>query len=160
MSISFSALFSEAQKRPPGPNQYGELIEQSFLAFPDGSGRIRRIGELTRPPKIGRLVLVGVAVYSLPDLELLDTILEHRGRRKHHQEELQVLDILTCQPSDFEKWIPGIGKVLATPIVGIWNHGILIERASGHNAINALRKHYRLSRQFRLGPRFGWPYLQ
>jgi hypothetical protein len=90
---------------------------------------------------------------------VLDAILEQRYRREHQEEQVQVLDILTCQQSDFEEWIPGIGKVVVTPVVGIWSDGALIERASGHNSIKALRKHYCLSDQFRLGPRFGWPYL-
>lgn len=102
---------------------------------------------------------MGVAVYSLPELEMLDAISEMRYRREHHEEQLQVLDILTCQRSDFEERIPGIGKVVVTPVGGIWSNGALIERASGHNAITVLRKHYCLSDQFRLGPRFGWPYL-
>jgi hypothetical protein len=104
-------------------------------------------------------VLIGVAVYSLPELELLDAILEKRREHQQHKEKLEVLDILACQQSDFEERVPGIGKVLATPIVGIWSEGALIERASGYEAVKALGKHYRLSSQFRLGSGFGWPYL-
>ena len=158
MSTSFSALFWEAQKRSPGPNQYDGLSEQSFL-FPDDSAPIRGVRELTLPPEIGRFVLIGVAVFSLPELELLDAIVEQRRRHVHQEEELQVFDILTCQQADFEERIPGIEKVVATPLVGIWSDGVLVESTSGYKAVKALRKHYALSEQFRRGPGFGWPYV-
>jgi hypothetical protein len=88
MKTSFSALFRAAQKPPPGPNQYAELVEQICLAFTEDSAGIRGIRELTPPSKIGWSVVIGVAVYSLPELELLDAILEKRREHQQHKEKI------------------------------------------------------------------------
>jgi hypothetical protein len=55
---------------------------------------------------------------------------------------LEVLDILTCRQNDFEEVIPGIGEVLATPVFGIWEDGILKAKAWGHKAVQAIKHHY------------------
>jgi hypothetical protein len=83
-------------------------------------------------PMEGRWILVGFAPYSLPELELLDKIKEALERSLTRREKVQIFNVLDCKTmADLEKYIPGIGNVCHTPVVGIWQNGVLIQKASG-----------------------------
>jgi hypothetical protein len=78
----------------------------------------------------GRL-LIGVASYSMPDLALLDAL----NDESETDAPWPSLDVFNCQEcrsiQDFENYIPGIGKVFQTPVVGYWEDGVLKEKAWG-----------------------------
>jgi hypothetical protein len=119
--------------------------------------------ELPRISDASLRILIGAAFYSLPELELIDAIVP-RLQTDDPAERLQIFEVMSCKSqADFEACIPGIGKVLQTPVVGIWKNGTLIEKASVHNAAKILRSHYGVylpnSRLIppRSTPRF-WPY--
>jgi hypothetical protein len=79
----------------------------------------------------GERILVGIATWSVYDLKLLDTLdaaLSNGG----HQTVVDVFDVDDCDGhKDFERYIPGLTQVLATPVVGIWRDGALISSATG-----------------------------
>jgi hypothetical protein len=67
---------------------------------------------------------------------------------------------MSCKSqADFESCLPGIGKVFQTPVVGIWSNGRLTEKASGHDAVRALRDHYQLGQFNTFWRSMLWPYL-
>ena len=79
----------------------------------------------------GTRLLIGVAPYSISDLRLLDQLLniafEHKGKIA-----IDVFDVLSCTTMrDFDKYVPGIGQVFQTPVIGAWHDGMLVEAASG-----------------------------
>jgi len=76
-------------------------------------------------------VLLGIAVWSRYDLELLDRI--EATLTETTSFAMYVFDVDECHggAADFERYVPGLGKVYHTPIVGIWRNGVLTSRASG-----------------------------
>jgi hypothetical protein len=79
----------------------------------------------------GTRVLVGVATWSVDDLTLLDHLQMTLASGKQHA-TVDVFDIDTCQAlDDFDKYLPGVGRVFQTPLVGIWRGGKQIESAWG-----------------------------
>jgi hypothetical protein len=61
-------------------------------------------------------------------LDGIDAELPREGRN----ETICLFDVSAFPDfKDFEKCIPGIGKVYQTPVAGIWNDGVLKERLSG-----------------------------
>lgn len=105
------------------------------------------------PPPVHRRLLIGFASYSRYDMRLLDLIcgaLEVSAQARHHvapaiplggfglvrlppqPARVGVFSVLDCKSqSDFDKYIPGIGSVLQTPVVGLWVDGVLQKRATG-----------------------------
>lgn len=90
----------------------------------------------------GRRLLIGVATYSVYDLKLLDIVHAHLTSQKPFAGDapisadepltIDVFDILDCQTqSDFERYIPGIGPISQSPVVGLWVDGELQEKAIG-----------------------------
>ena len=83
-------------------------------------------------PNTGRRTLIGVAPYALPDLELLDSLEEWLSKSKSPDERVDVLNVLVCAATDdLERCFPGVGRVFQTPIVGVWENGVLCQTASG-----------------------------
>jgi hypothetical protein len=75
--------------------------------------------------------VIGIAFYSLHDLEFLDQFL---ARRKTNRSQLAALvfDVLDLKEmADFERIIPGIGTVLQTPVIGVWKDGSLMAKGTG-----------------------------
>jgi hypothetical protein len=102
--------------------------------------RVRRSGlewwrDRTGPHGPGRLLLVGVAVWSDYDLHLLDLMNEAIAAR--NQPDLTVaifnIDELASQ-EEFGRIFPGIGEVLQPPVVGCWADGRLRDKAYGFEA--------------------------
>jgi len=84
-------------------------------------------------------LLIGVATYSTADLKLLDAVNRWlAGRTDIRVDTFDVLDIV--HPSDFEKYIPGIGRVYQTPVAGLWAGGVLAEAGSGIAARRMLER--------------------
>jgi hypothetical protein len=89
--------------------------------------------------------LIGVATYSEPDLRLLDLLGEVLERGDENAPDIEVFNTLDCHsPDDFDKYIPGIGKVFQTPVVGAWQNGVLKAKASGQSARDLLGQMYQL----------------
>src|SRR4051812_35239453 len=87
----------------------------------------------------GRRILLGGASYSVADLALLDTLSEALGEGSGPR--LDVFNVFECRSIvDFEKYVPGIGKVLQTPVVGYWEDGLLQEKAWGKAGRDLLTK--------------------
>ena len=79
----------------------------------------------------GRMLL-GVASYSVADLAVLDTLNEAASSKEAIWPRLDVFNVLDCRSiQDFEKYVPGIGKVFQTPVVGYWEEGLLKEKKRG-----------------------------
>jgi hypothetical protein len=71
-------------------------------------------------------LLVCVALWSLPDLELLDFIESSLGNLADNGEEMIRVDIVTFDgfkaSPESRLYYPGF-DVCATPVVGLWRHG-------------------------------------
>ena len=98
-------------------------------------------------PCEGKLILIGVAAeFSVQDLELLDKINERLSNLPGIDERVDVFDVSACKKmSDFESYIPGIGNVYQTPVVGYWEDGEPREKYSGFQAREWLVNRYQLT---------------
>lgn len=86
-------------------------------------------------PVKGKRILLGIAPYARLDLQLLDLLSELLGRADTCLPRVEVFNILDCRTmEDFDKYVSGIGKVYQTPVVGIWEEGVLKEKAWGKPA--------------------------
>ena len=75
-------------------------------------------------------ILIGVASWSRYDLELLDRL--HAHVRDCVHPAIDVFDVDECHNfEDFERYVPGIGRVFSTPVVGVWRNGVLVSSAWG-----------------------------
>jgi hypothetical protein len=96
-------------------------------------------------PSLGRRTLLGIAPYSLPDLQLLDALKEVVAQNPVSGQWVQVFDVLSCADmDDFDQYIPGIGHVYQTPVIGIWENGALIQKATGVKARRLIAKQYKI----------------
>jgi len=97
-----------------------ELLSHSSLG-------LWRLGD--RIPKVSSRVLVGVATWSGYDMRLLDELNETCMRCPNADERIEVFDTSDIhKPEQFEDYVPGIGRVLGLPVVGIWESGILVQK--------------------------------
>ena len=97
-------------------------------------------------PTNGTRILIGVATYSIQDLSLLDSIESKLSIKTGRQETTQLFDVLKCTDmDDFEEYVSGIGKVFQTPVLGVWESGILQYKAAGWSARKWLSVHYELT---------------
>lgn len=144
MSLSFRELLLPTARLSPG-----QLQEQASKEFPNVvENSHMEIWEPSGSPfkPHDQNVLIGVAIYSLEDLQLLDEI-EQRLRFHSVHEKISVFDVSAfSEMADFERYLPGIGKVFQTPVLGFWRNGQLTERLSGAAARDWLVERYKLSR--------------
>lgn len=143
MSLSFRELLAPIDGFSPG-----QLQEQASKRFPNvveySHVEIWLLNDSPFEPH-DQDVLIGVATYSLEDLKLLDEIAQ-RLRVHSAPERISVFDISAfTEMGDFERLLPGIGKVFQTPVVGFWRNGHLTERLSGAAARDWLVERYMLS---------------
>jgi hypothetical protein len=83
-------------------------------------------------PESGRRLLVGVALYSADELRVLDVAAEV-ARRPNSAVRLEVFNTAACRgQEDVNEYIPELAPVYQTPFVGLWQDGLLIEKASGY----------------------------
>ncbi len=58
-------------------------------------------------------------------------------------ETIEAFDVAACRGmQDFERYIPEIGQVYQTPVVGVWENGVLDQKASGARARELLIVNY------------------
>lgn len=56
---------------------------------------------------------------------------------------IEVFDVLDCESmGDFEKFIPGIGEVFCTPVLGVFIDGNLIDHADGLSEVIAVLRRF------------------
>lgn len=138
----FVDLVAHHVETSPGEQQlraierFPTLVEQSQL-------------ELWRPgnniPRSGTRVLIGVALYSERDMELLDVLNTVLTRGGSLGDKVNVFDVSECRShDDFEKYVPGIGPVFQTPVLGVWHRGLLTERMWGQAARDFIANRYGL----------------
>lgn len=78
----------------------------------------------------GRRFLIGVTEFNREDLELLDKL-----RELSETSQLDIFILSECKSqSDVEVYVPGVAMVYQSPVVGIWEDGILTAKASGWEA--------------------------
>lgn len=137
-----SDLFEESKELRPADSY--DYVRRGLAEALMGSGVLIRSSPIAAPQQANR-ILIGFAPYSLHDLKLLDAVLEKVLNSKDRKEHIEVFDVLTCQNQEaFNQFIPGIGKVIETPVVGIWENTVLVDKASGTKARNLLIERYRL----------------
>jgi hypothetical protein len=85
----------------------------------------------------GRRILLGVVPWSLYDMEALDAVCyDFKGALF----EIFIVDECGSQ-ADFEDFVPGVGPVWQTPVVGIWEDGRLVEKAWGFEGRQLLKQY-------------------
>jgi hypothetical protein len=96
---------------------------------------------------VGSRILIRVAAsYSIPDLQLLDEINKRLSGASNISDQVDIFDVSGCKEmKDSENYIPGIGNIYATPIIGYWENGVLKKSLSGFHARNWLVNRYQLS---------------
>ena len=143
MTIRFADLLELNANLLPGQQQ--QRAAQEFPSVVQNSHM-----EIWRPeeelPARGAHIWIGIASYSIPDLEMLDAIEAKLSREPTQNETIHLFDLSSLTDiGDFEKYLPGIGKVYQTPVIGIWEDGVMKEKASGTAAKNWLVQRYQLS---------------
>lgn len=88
----------------------------------------------------GRRLLIGLASYSSYELELAQEIVD-RSDQRPKDILLQLFDVLDVQDmDDFQSYIPGVGNVYQTPVIGVWKNGVLTDKAQGFDARQLARR--------------------
>jgi len=121
----FRALFIEQTVEPADRARrlLPTRVEQSSLRWWSPGGAL---------PEDARFLLIGVAVWSGYDMNMLDHLdcAVTAGKRPDTPVYVFDMDWATRQ-GDFESLMPGIGFVHHPPVVGYWAEGKLIEKACG-----------------------------
>jgi hypothetical protein len=80
----------------------------------------------------GTRYLIGIAVWSVYDLRLLDK-LDAALLKKERNVRIDVFNIDWCKSQEeISAYVPEIDKVFATPVVGVWKDGKQIKQASNY----------------------------
>jgi hypothetical protein len=138
----FAGLLEANIGLPPGEQQ--RLASERFASVAGKSHmKIWQPGETF--PRNGVRLLIGVATYSVPELEMLDNLEAQLSRLRTGHEIVHLFNVLDCaKAEDFERYVPGIGKVYQTPVLGLWEDGVLKERAQGKAARDLVTQRYSL----------------
>jgi hypothetical protein len=82
-------------------------------------------------PARGKRLLIGVATWSAYDMKLLDAVSEAL-RSVPAGVTVEVFNVADCSSQgEFDRYVPGSGKVFHTPVVGLWSDGKLVDKATG-----------------------------
>ncbi len=106
------------------------LIQQSRL-------HLWRPGD---PIAASRRLLVGVATWSLYDLSLLELLDLVLNRGCSAVDRIDVFNSDRVERGDFEEYIPGLGKVVGTPVAALWQDGIIGDKGFGWRAIRLISR--------------------
>jgi hypothetical protein len=134
--LEANANLTPAQQQQRAAEQFSAVVAKSHM-------------EMLPPEEVlpaqGAKILIGVASYSIPDLEMLDAIEARLSREPIDDETIHLFDVSALPDSrDFEKYLPGIGRVYQTPVIGLWQNGVLQDKASGTLARHWLTQRYGL----------------
>ena len=89
------------------------------------------------PNGTGEKLVIGVAVWSRYDLALLDEL--NQFASTHPGVCICVFDVDRIG-GEFEQFVPGIGGVGQTPVIGRWSGGVLVESGTGHAGREIVRR--------------------
>lgn len=109
----------------------GERQERASRELPEWVSR-SALHWLATPDSVngtGEKLVVGVVVWSRYDLALLDEL--NQFAEQHPGIRVYVFDVDRVN-GEFEQYVPGIGEVMQTPVVGYWKGGVLVEKGTGH----------------------------
>ena len=121
---TFEQLFEESRARLDN----GAYIWSKASAILSGTTLALTQGLPTAPQRDG--VLLGVAFYSLPDLQVLDDIVIRSGDTSC-EIRIDIFDVLSFKSMcDFEGIFSGLRPVV-TPVIGVWKNGHLTEKGCG-----------------------------
>lgn len=80
----------------------------------------------------GKRILIGAAIYSGYAMRLLDAVNSQLDQSREKTIRIDVFSTGDCKThEDFGQYIPGLGIVQQTPVVGFWEDGALKEKAQG-----------------------------
>jgi hypothetical protein len=135
----FSSLLKYSEGKNPAAAQkkarsgFAKAVSRSRLSLRTPSVPI---------PRSGRHFILGVALYSMEELKLLDELDQSLRSAEAPPPEIQVFDVLECQQiSDFGKFVPGIDDVYRTPVIGVLIDGKLVDQATGvSDVVDVLRR--------------------
>jgi len=121
---TFEQLFEESRGRLDN----GAYIWSKASEILSGTTLVSIEGLPVAPQRDG--VLLGVAFYSLPDLQFLDSVVI-RSRDTFPDMRIDVFDVISFKSmGDFEGIFSGLRPSM-TPVIGIWKGGNLIEKGCG-----------------------------
>ena len=83
-------------------------------------------------PVRGQRILIGLAPWSAIDRLLLTPIIQQATDLKSSL-AVDVFNVDGLSEEALEAYIPGMGKVHHTPVVGVWENGTLTQSATGFN---------------------------
>jgi hypothetical protein len=128
--------FSGGQQQQRAIDLFPALVRQSHLEeWQPGQDMARSASQV---------VWIGVAIYSILELEMLDA-LEEKLSRETRAEKIYAFNVSTFRDfADFERVLPGIGKVYQTPVVGFWTNGVLEVKLWGAAARDYVKSRFNL----------------
>jgi hypothetical protein len=136
---TINAIVEESKKLHPR-DQAPYISEHLPEAFPVKTIRLWRLEEPFS--REGRRMFIGVATYSLPEMQALDALIHAASRASTTNGTIDVFDTAACRSlEDLRQLVPGIGPSFHTPIVGVWENGVLKEKASGAEGRKLLTTH-------------------
>ena len=118
------------QKISAQPDLQREVDGEFWMAIEASRTRRWRKGDAVL--EAGRRMMVGLASYSRQDVELAQEIIDFQPREDSGVSVIELFNVLDVhEMRDFEQYIPGIGAVYQTPVVGLWEDGVLVRTAQG-----------------------------
>ena len=88
-------------------------------------------------PSVGPRFVVGVAIWSGYDMELMDALEEAAATLQEQNIPVEIFDMDSwLKAGDLNKYVPGIDEAIIfhSPLVGVWRNGELTEKAEGYKA--------------------------
>src|SRR5207244_428451 len=96
----------------------------------------------------GRRILLGVMTASMYDMRLLDVLDAAVATGETGTDRVEVFNWQSItSEAEQDRYVPGVGFVFHTPVIGMWEHGRLTATSSGPEARDALLSHYGLLEQ-------------
>lgn len=113
-----------------GPAKQHRFASDAFARAVEQSSLVP-FGFFGGEPPTHRIV-VGLAPYARPELAWADSLSNIAASVPDLR--IEVFNVLECtEMSDFDRYIPSIGRVLQTPVIGIWSDGVLKESGTGYS---------------------------
>jgi hypothetical protein len=129
MRLDLIELFQQSSRSPELHMEF----DAQFWRVLDAAGLVRwRKGDpMAASPQ---RLLIGLASYSVPEVELAQRLIDRleTGPLPVCVELFNVLDVKDM--SDFQNYVPGMGSVYQTPVVGLWSDGLLADAVQGSDA--------------------------
>ena len=138
--ISFASLLRFSEDENPAEVQlkaqhaFPKRVAHSSLSLRKPSSRV---------PQAGKHVILGIATYSKPELELLDEVEKSLECDQAIRVKVAVFDVANCgEMKDFSRYIPGIDGVYQTPVGAIFSDGKLAGHATGMSDVKDLLRRF------------------